>query len=337
MTKISVLGSCVSRISLLRGYLHEHGIVDGEKNNVELEYFFDKHNLALALLPPPFPREEVEEIVSEMLWDKSRDKSLRQQLNKDTVPMLLDGEAEYLVIDLYDFHNYILSYQDTAFCTQANEFLKTPLFDRHVEELIKYNLLEMPTWVVYPMVDRFFECIIKKFDSDHIILNRFRANKYMLYENGQIGYIPDICTRDFQCNEKYNTPCAKLEEHIINKFNPWVIDISRFFMGDANLWDNWNASHFEKEFYRETYDQIIRIVNGQTNCRYYDKVQFFNKERDGYKEDFSRKYDVEHNIEVMKILMEDDDDLWINVLEQCYIRQPDNEELKEYIKAFGLA
>ncbi len=27
-------------------------------------------------------------------------------------------------------------------------------------------------------------------------------------------------------------------------------------MGDRNCWDNLNGAHFEKKFYRETFDQI---------------------------------------------------------------------------------
>lgn len=35
-------------------------------------------------------------------------------------------------------------------------------------------------------------------------------------------------------------------------------------MGDQNDWDNLNGAHFEREFYRETFDQIKRIIFGET-------------------------------------------------------------------------
>lgn len=49
--KVSVLGSCVSRVSLLNGDQQGHGIYNGKELGIELEYFLDKHNIALALMP----------------------------------------------------------------------------------------------------------------------------------------------------------------------------------------------------------------------------------------------------------------------------------------------
>ena len=66
---------------------------------------------------------------------------------------------------------------------------------------------------------------------------------------------------------------------MVKKYQPYVINISGYFMGDANIWDNLNASHFEGEFYRETYDQIVRIIRGETEERYFDTVNFFNPQR----------------------------------------------------------
>lgn len=338
MKKVTVLGSCVSRISLLNAEKTEHGFYNGDAEGIALEYFLDKHNMMLATLKPPFTREEVDTIKAETLFDPSACRSLKQQLNKDTIPMLLNGEAEFLIIDLYEFHGFYLTYNDTAFCSQANEFFNTELGIKTADSglIHKFMYSSLPMEMIFSGIDQFFETIKNKFDSNHIILNRFRANTYMLYKNGQIGFIPDVCKRDFQCHEKYNDFVFKIEEYIINKYNPWVIDISKFFMGDANYWDNWNASHFEKEFYRETYRQIVKIINGQTDIRYYDKVQFFKKSREGYNEDMSRPYDIEFNLRVLELLLSNGDDLWLNVLEQLYIRAPQNERLIEIMTTLGL-
>lgn len=329
--KISVVGSCVSRVSLLDGHQDEHGIHKNEKApDLELEYYFDKHNIALAMLPPPFTKEEVDTITADQLCDKSRDRSLRQQLMKETVPLLLEGEAEYLVIDFYDFHNYIFAYKDTAFCTQANEFCFTGLFKKYKDDLQAYNLLEQPTWAIYGLVDRFFETIMQKFDSDHIILNRFRANTFFLHTDGRIQLIPDTSKEPFQCNDKYNARLRALEEHVIRRFDPYVIDLSRYFMGDANVWNNLNASHFENEFYRETYDQIISIVTGETKEKYFEQTRLFNPNRRGYEEDLKRKFDVEWGLEILPILLESGDELWANVLELLMIHAPEDKRVREY-------
>ena len=69
MVKINVLGSCVSRISLLNGELNGHGIY-GE--NMQLGYFLDKQNIVSAMMPPAFSKEEIDSIRAEEIYDPSR-------------------------------------------------------------------------------------------------------------------------------------------------------------------------------------------------------------------------------------------------------------------------
>ncbi len=331
--KVTVLGSCVSRVSLLRGDTKGHGIADSGENGLELEYFLDKHNIALAMLPPPFSQEEVDGISRDELWDKSRDLSLKQSLMKRTVPMLLEGEAEYLIMDFYDFHNNFFCYGDTAFATQANEFANTGLFRKYAKELTSYTFFDLPTWIYYALVDWFFERISKKFDRDHIILNRFRANTFYLDKEGKILLIPEECKQPFQCNDRKNAECRRLEEYVVKKYQPYVIDISGYFMGDANIWDNLNASHFEGEFYRETYDQIVRIIRGETEERYFDTVNFFNPQRQGFEKDMERKFDIEYGLEFFKLLLGKDDKIALNVLDKLYSYAPEDERVRQYVEA----
>ena len=329
--KVTVLGSCVSRVSLLRGNTNAHGIADGDKVGIELEYFLDKHNIALAMMPPPFSQEEVDMITSEELWDKSRDVSLRQSLMKKTVPMLLEGQSEYLIMDFYDFHNTFISYGNTAFGTQANEFCNTKLCQKYHKELRVFQFFDLPEWIYYPLVDLFFDKIMDKFDANHIILNRFRANKYYMDKDGMIKEIPESYKQPFQCHDKWNEKCRALEDYVIQKYNPYVIDISKYFMGDANLWDNLNASHFEKEFYRETYDQIIKIIKGEVTSRYIDEVRFFDRERDGYNADADLNFNVEEGLRFFTALLGKDDCLGLNVLDKLYMHAPDDIRVKKYV------
>lgn len=339
--KITVLGSCVSRVSLLRGNTGAHGIADSGKRGtpserLELEYFLDKHNIALAMCPPPFSQSEVNTITSQELWDKSRDVSLRQSLMKQTLSLLMNGEAEYLIMDFYDFHNNFLAYKDTAFATGANEFMNTQLCRKYVDELSSYTFFELPTWTYYPLVDLFFEKIMQKFDADHIILNRFRANTFYLDKDGKIKLIPENYKQPFQCHDKNNPKCRRLEEYIISKYNPYVIDISGYFIGDANVWDNLNASHFEKEFYRETYDQIVRIIDGEAAERYFDTVQMFDRNRPGYDEDMKRKFDIEYGIQFLETSLNEQNGLsepGLNILDKLYTYASQDKRVVQYMNA----
>ncbi|MCH5280846.1 MAG: hypothetical protein J1E61_05195 [Lachnospiraceae bacterium] len=328
--KITVLGSCVSRISLLDGDQKGHGIAG---NELKLEYFLDKQNIALAMMPPPFDKETVETITADELWDKSRLHSLKQTLLKETVPLLMNGESKYLVMDFFDFHNAFLSYKNTAFATQAHEFLQTHVYREHRTGIKSWCFFDMPTWIYYPWIDQFFETILQKFDSDHIILNRFRANTYYLSKEGTILPIPDSYKMPYQCHDKYNGPGRALEDYVIQKYDPYVIDLSQFFMGDANVWDNLQGAHFEREFYRETYDQIMRIVKDETHDKYFSQPRFFSEERRGIDEDRKRAFDIEAGFKTMEMLVEKEDILWLNVLDKLYMYAPNDSRVQEYVRS----
>lgn len=119
--KINVLGSCVSRVSLLDGDTNGHGIAD---EGIELGYFLDKQNIVCSMMPEPFAAEQADMIRAEELYDGSRINSLKQCLSKTTMNLLMNSEAEYIVMDLYDFQNDIAIYRDTAFATCAHEFFR---------------------------------------------------------------------------------------------------------------------------------------------------------------------------------------------------------------------
>ncbi|MBE5978958.1 MAG: hypothetical protein E7249_07455 [Paenibacillaceae bacterium] len=122
----------------------------------------------------------------------------------------------------------------------------------------------------------------------------------------------------------------ELENYIIAKYNPYVIDLSQYFMGDQTQWENLNGAHFEKEFYRETFEQIIKIMFGQTDKRYFSEPDFFNAARRGYKEDMERAFDVEHGIQTMELLMSNKDFLWVNVLDKLDAYAPNDERVIKY-------
>lgn len=327
--KVNILGSCISRISLLDGDRSGHGIAH---DRIEMEYFLDKQNIALSVMPPPFSKNEIMDISAEELWDKSRIHSLRQCLNKSTVHMLLESDADWLVMDLFDMQNDFAIYKETAFATCAHEYFQTKCFNKYKEDIKVANFMTLPKWVWYPYVDIFFEKIMKKYDENHIILNRFRSNTYYLDKDGAIKEIPNNFKNPFQANDKYNQSLKELEDYIIEKYNPYVIDLTQYFMGDATFWDNLNGAHFEKEFYRETYTQLIRIIQGETDNRYYSEPDFFNKTRRGYEEDKQRVFDIEHGIKAVDMLISKEDFLWVNVLDKLDTYAPDDERVMEYKK-----
>lgn len=326
--KVNVLGSCVSRVSLLDGNQKGHGIAD---DRLELGYFLDKQNMALAMMPSAFSKEEVSSIKAEELWDKSRINTLKQALNKETINLLMESDAEYLIVDLYDFYVYFNIIGNTAFDNVAFEFQNTSLHKKY-KEYVKYgHFFEMAQWIYYPYVDLFFKTIIKKYDSDHIILNRFRCNKYYLAKDGEIKIIPNEFKAPCHPNDKYNMHSRALEDYIISKYNPYVIDVSKYYMGNENDWSNLQGAHFEMAFYHHTFDIIKEIIFYKPNKRVWDECRFFEK-----------RYDENYNLNIEKaVVMFNDlssknDLLALNLLDKLYHRFPNNTAILKLISDLNL-
>lgn len=330
MIKVNVLGGCVSRVSLLDGNQSGHGIAD---ENMELGYFLDKQNIVCAMMPAPFDRAEVEAIQANELWDQSRLYTVKQCLNKDTVKLLMESDAEYVVMDLYDMQTDFAAYKNTCFSTCAHEIYNTQLLEKYNNMVKNGNFLTMPPVIWYGYVDLFFEKLIEKYGADHIILNRFRCNSYYLAKDGIIRPIPKNFQNPFQPHPKYNQALAELENYIIERYNPYVIDLSKFFMGDENVWRNLQGAHFENQFYRETLDQIRRIVKGQNAERYYSSPSFFDENRRGFEQDKKRKFQIEPNMELMLKLLDEQDILWLNILDKLNTYAPEDERVQEYVRA----
>lgn len=338
MVSITCLGSCVSRVSLLRGEQQGHGIFAGEKKGLKLRYFFDKQNIALAMMPPPDRRLciGVDRIPAEELWDKSRLRSLQQAIKKETLPLLLAPEPEtenYLVLDFYDFHNSFVAYGKTAFAHQAAEFLNTQLYRKNAQAFTLYrSFFELPAFTYYPLVALFFARVLTKYDADHIILLRFRSNTHLLRRDGSIVPLPERVQQHFQSNQCYNAKCRELEDYVISRVHPYVIDLSKYFFCDENFWPTHiHGAHYEEEFYRESYDQILRIVKHLPAERYFDAPRFFDRKREGYAEDAARELDVFAAFHWFEKFAEEKNPLALNILDKLVAKAPQHPKVRSYL------
>ena len=330
--KVNILGSCVSRVIMLDGDRNGHGIAD---NNLSMDYFLDKQNIACAMMPPAFLREEVDAIPKEELWDSNRLKSLKQCLNKDTIKLLMESDAEWLVLDFYDMQADVTIYRDTAFSSCAYEFYNTALYKkRNPTDFKSSNFCLLPSWIWYAYADLFFQTVLPKYDANHIILNRFRSNTWYLSKQGGMERVPDNFKMPYHSNDKYNEPLRRFEDYIIEKYHPFVIDLSRFFMGDENAWENLNGAHFETEFYRESFDIIKEIILEGSQKKTYNYPKLMDFARRGYEEDKKRNFDVDQGLEMIQSLLNQNDFLWLNLLDKLATYAPENEMVQLYVEKY---
>ena len=132
--KVNILGSCVSRVCMLDGNRNGHGIAD---DDMDLGYYFHNQNIVCLMTPPSFSHEEIDMIKGEELYDANNLRGLRQCLYKDTINMLLESDAQWLVMDLYDMQIDFCMLGKGMFSPYNYEFFNTSLYERYKELLDK--------------------------------------------------------------------------------------------------------------------------------------------------------------------------------------------------------
>ena len=93
-------------------------------------------------------------------------------------------------------------------------------------------------------------------------------------------------------------------------------------MGDNTLWENLNGAHFEREFYRESFDIIKDIIFHQPEKRLYNQPRLMDASRRGYEEDRKRPFDVELGLKMLPAFLEQNDGLWLNLLDKLVTYAP---------------
>lgn len=330
--KVNILGSCISRLIMLAGDQEGHGIADLE---MELGYFLDKQNIVCTMLPSAFSKEEINSVMAEELWDRSRHRVLKQCLDKSTNRLLLESDAEYVVMDLYDMQTDFAILHNTMFSTCAHEFFNTQLFKKYQNEVQTANLMKLPEWLWYGYVDLFFEQLMKKYDKDHIILNRFRSNTYYLSKEGRLERIPDTFKQPYHSNDAYNETLKCLEDYIISRYDPYVLDFSKFYCGDAEKWDNLNGAHFENDFYTDSFQCIKEIMAEEKKQRAFVTPPFLSKIGDGQPEPWNGvPLDIEQLTRSVLELLNQGDLLWLGLLYKLCCYAPEDKRVRELIACF---
>ncbi len=329
--KFNILGSCVSRVSMLNGNRDMHGVY-GE--GMKLGYFLDKENIVCAMLPSPFSAEEVVSIQKEELWNKKAIHALKQCMDKSTVRLLMESNADFLVIDLYDFQNDFVIRGQEIFSSCAAEFMNTKVFRDTAQEYRLANFFNLPAALWRSYIDAFFERIMGKYDANHIILNRFRSGTYYLGKNGLVNLLPNNLKNWYQCSDKYNVQLRDLEGYIIQLINPYVIDLSRYFFCDENFWGAPHGAHAEREFYRESYRHIVEISEGKSEKRCIDVPDFITGETS---EEYNREIrqhplDIDSTLKLLHELKAQDDVLWMNLFHRLRVCYPNDARIEQMIQ-----
>ncbi len=254
--KADVHGSCVS-FSILKKDTPEGCRI--KLDSLDNHYFFSHINIA-GSMGKKIDVEPAEEELS--VFEEHLRRNLITDLNKTVVTELLQSDAEWLLVDFYDFARVQWayrggSYTHTVFLNEAKDYYQK------VSDQMEgpFRWIDLPTFLYYDKVDEYFRIMVEKYGREHIILNRIYFNRYYIDGDNSLKEIRKNI--DWVGSYKDNGVIRRLEDHVIEKFGIKSIDVSKYFVADFNFTKDILAVHYEEEYYRLAGRIISKMVRGE--------------------------------------------------------------------------
>jgi len=187
-------------------------------------------------------------------------------LSKETIPRLFDSEAEFLLIDFFDLCQHVAVVNYTTCQTYDYTMLEAPSF-KTLWSGQQLHFLEIPTCLWYGYVDLYWSNMAEKFNNN-IVLSRLNCCGQYITKNNIVEALPERVL--YFGNDKYNTALAELERYIISKYNPYVIDVSKYFIADENYSSDVTPVHYEKNYEVSAWNLLRHILLNHPVQRYFD-------------------------------------------------------------------
>ena len=73
-------------------------------------------------------------------------------------------------------------------------------------------------------------------------------------------------------NMKYNKALAELEEWLIKRHNPYVIDVTKYFIADQNFEPDVTPVHYEENYRKSAWALMKHILLERPERRYFDEL-----------------------------------------------------------------
>ena len=249
---IDIHGSCVSR-----------SVFSQDKTvEVIIGQYFSRNNIVSCMMPPvdiKIPRGELH------YRSDYAHRCVDYALNKETIPRLFNSKAEFLAVDFFDFCQHVAVVGHTTCQTYDYTILSAPSFSA-IWRGEQIHFLEIPTCLWYSYVDLYWLNIVEKF-GNNIILSRLDCCGQYITKNQTVGLLPERVL--LFGNEKYNAALAELEQYIIDKYKPYVVDVSKYFIADENYEPDATPVHYEENYYKSAWSIIRHVLHNHPEQRYF--------------------------------------------------------------------
>ncbi|MCL2018742.1 MAG: DUF6270 domain-containing protein [Oscillospiraceae bacterium] len=259
---VDVHGSCVSR--------NIFNVNIFENSKIKVNQHFSRNCVISSMMPPvDFNVEQ-----SEMLHKSDYSyRCMRYALHKNTVPLLEKSTSQFLVIDFFDLCQNAVAYKNTTFSHYDTSFFATSAYKENVDKYKIVHFFDMPMFLWFGYIDLYLNKMTEKF-GDNIILVRLQCAKYYIGKNVPSGGV----VKDFPewklgyGNALYNEKLKELEDCIIEKYNPYVIDVSKYFISDESHNADFTPVHFENDYALAASKSMYEIIKKKPKQKYYENI-----------------------------------------------------------------
>lgn len=148
---------------------------------------------------------------------------LYYNLSKGYDEYLSDNRSDCLIMDLYYAAATPIYQLDGVLYSGGKAFIRSHFYEDNRKKLKKLDIKDEAVWK--PLLDKFIDSIIAVYPSDKIILVRVSDPK-LYYVNGRY-----IRSYDRSCDFRL---LLDMENYLIHRVSPKIIDISRYYPGVIN-------------------------------------------------------------------------------------------------------
>lgn len=255
---VDIHGSCVSRT-----------IFNYPANEtVKVKRYFARNNHASSMMPPADISTKREEL---LIHDSEYShRCMRQAIEKQAVPSLMESESEFLVIDFFDFCQPVACYKDTTFSTYDYCFYNTSAFRNERQAYSSFNYFDVPSCLWYGYIDLYFQKMTRKYGNQNIVLNKLSCFNGYIDKFGNLQPTPEKLL-NFG-NAKFNKNMDDLETYVIERYHPYVIDITKYFVPDEHHNPDVTPIHYEESYQEAGWFHTCNILMNKPTQRVFDHL-----------------------------------------------------------------
>lgn len=257
--KLDIWGSCIAR----------EAVKECSKNIILETYIY--RNSPLNCFEP------ICKISDEILNNKElfngsdwRKKIFYDETQRKSPEIIAKSQGEWLLIDLYDLCEVTYTLNGNPFILDYD--MQQMKISSHLVDKKKINPLEYSDKYIKQRLDKYIKIIKEKYGEKIILINIF-YNKFFLNTKFKV----EPFKHSFKELTDKNIFINKWQSYVAKKLNCYVVDISKYFLGDERFIWGESPVHYENCFHVNCAKFVDKIISEKPKNKIFDSYPIQEK------------------------------------------------------------